>query len=223
MKTYKARSLAVLLLIVSSLFTVSVLISSPQPTASLIVHPQRPGASSTPRSQKLYAKAADALRKGNLQAARQQLDSIAAQHPDQAAQAQVVAGLYAHQAGNDRLAGELLAAAPAPGGCARGLAALRARRERRQARRRRCCASPLHPPDRRATRHSPLAAGRLPGGRAARRRQDQPQVALGLMAPAPVGRRWTARPARTSTGRPGRPRPPAGGRPEAARGGPPAP
>ena len=40
MKTYKARSLAALLLIVSSLFTVSVLISSPQPAASLTVRPQ---------------------------------------------------------------------------------------------------------------------------------------------------------------------------------------
>ena len=75
MKTYKARSLAVLLLIVSSLFTVSVLISSPQPAASLIVH--RPGglAPAAPCSPgNLYAKAADALRQGNLQGARQQLD-----------------------------------------------------------------------------------------------------------------------------------------------------
>ena len=117
MKTYKARSLAALLLIVSSLFTVSVLISSPQPAASLIVRPQEPGRQQRPTLPgNLYAKAADALRQGNLQGARQQLDSIAAQHPDQAAQAQVVAGLYAHQAGNARLAGELLAAAPAPGG-----------------------------------------------------------------------------------------------------------
>ena len=117
MKTYKARSLAVLLLIVSSLFTVSVLISSPQPAASLTVRPQESGRQQRPTLPgNLYAKAADALRQGNLQGARQQLDSIAAQHPDQAAQAQVVAGLYAHQAGNARLAGELLAAAPAPGG-----------------------------------------------------------------------------------------------------------
>jgi soluble lytic murein transglycosylase-like protein len=117
MKTYKARSLAALLLIVSSLFTVSVLISSPQPAASLIVRPQESGRQQRPTLPgNLYAKAADALRQGNLQGARQQLDSIAAQHPDQAAQAQVVAGLYAHQAGNARLAGELLAAAPAPGG-----------------------------------------------------------------------------------------------------------
>jgi soluble lytic murein transglycosylase-like protein len=116
MKTYKARSLAALLLIVSSLFTVSVLISSPQPAASLVVRPEESGRQQRPTLPgNLYAKAADALRQGNLQGARQQLDSIAAQHPDQAAQAQVVAGLYAHQAGDARLAGELLAAAPAPG------------------------------------------------------------------------------------------------------------
>lgn len=93
------------------------LISSPQPAASLTVRTQEPGRQQRPTLPgNLYAKAADALRQGNLQGARQQLDSIAAQHPDQAAQAQVVAGLYAHQAGNAQLAGELLAAAPAPGG-----------------------------------------------------------------------------------------------------------
>jgi soluble lytic murein transglycosylase-like protein len=115
MKTYKARFLFVLVLIVSSLFTVSVLISSPQPGAALVVRPQE--ASQRPTlPENLYAKAADALRQGKLQEARQQLDSIASQHPDQAAQAKVVAGLYAHQAGDARTADELLSAAPAPGG-----------------------------------------------------------------------------------------------------------
>jgi soluble lytic murein transglycosylase-like protein len=121
MKKYSARSIVVLFLIVSSLFTVSMLVSSPQPTASLTVRPesaeQRAWRQHHPTlPENLYAQAAEALRHGNLQEARQHLDSVASQHPDQAAQATVLAGLYAHQAGDDRQAEEILANASAPGG-----------------------------------------------------------------------------------------------------------
>jgi len=121
MKTYSTRFIVVLFLIVSSLFTVSMLVSSPQPTASLIVRPesaeQRAWRQHHPTlPENLYAQAAEALRHGNLQEARQHLDSVATQHPDQAAQTQVIAGLYAHQAGDDRQAEEILANASAPGG-----------------------------------------------------------------------------------------------------------
>jgi soluble lytic murein transglycosylase len=119
MKTLSARFIVVLFLIVSSLFTVSVLVSSPQPAASLIVRPESAEQQAWRQHhptlpENLYAQAAEALRHGNLQEARQHLDSIASQHPDQAAQTRVLAGLYAHQAGDDRQAEELLAGASAP-------------------------------------------------------------------------------------------------------------
>ena len=121
MKTYSTRFIVVLFLIVSSLFTVSMLVSSPQPAASLIVRPesaeQRAWRQHHPTlPENLYAQAAEALRHGDLQEARQHLDSVASQHPDQTAQTRVLAGLYAHQAGDDRQAEELLANASAPGG-----------------------------------------------------------------------------------------------------------
>jgi soluble lytic murein transglycosylase-like protein/outer membrane protein assembly factor BamD (BamD/ComL family) len=119
MKTLSARFIVVLFLIVSSLFTVSVLVSSPQPAASLIVRPESAEQQAWRQHhptlpENLYAQAAEALRHGNLQEARQHLDSIASQHPDQAAQTRVLAGLYAHQAGDDRQAEELLAGSSAP-------------------------------------------------------------------------------------------------------------
>ena len=52
-----------------------------------------------------------------MQDARQRLDSVTAQaHPDQAAQAQVVAGLYAHESGDLEQAEKLLSTAAVPGG-----------------------------------------------------------------------------------------------------------
>ncbi len=110
----KVRAVVVLLVLVSSLFTVSVLISSPQPTAGLTVKPQ--GAWRQHPAENLYAPAAEALRKGNLQDARQHLDSVAAEHPEQAAQARVVAGLYAHESGDLEQAEKLLSTAAIPGG-----------------------------------------------------------------------------------------------------------
>jgi tetratricopeptide (TPR) repeat protein len=115
MKTFKARLAVVVSLTLSSLLAVSALISSPEPAASLVVEPEGARRHST-LSRNLYAKAAESLRQGNLQGARQELDQIAARHPDQAAQARVVAGLYAHEAGDSELAEHLLAAASAPGG-----------------------------------------------------------------------------------------------------------
>ena len=118
-------------------------------------------ATCTPRPPRLCGR--------NLQTARQQLDRLASAHPEQAAQAQVVAGLYAHEAGDAALAGDLLTAAPGPGGSSktggstcsprtpprRGDAGSAARRTR--------------PPDRRLPGFA-AAAGRLPGDGRARRR-----------------------------------------------------
>jgi tetratricopeptide (TPR) repeat protein len=112
----KTRSAVVFSLILSSLFTVSVLISSPRPTSSLGVEPDRVLRQQPTLPSNLYAQAAEALREGDLQGARQQLGQVAADHPEQAAQTRVVAGLYAHEAGDPRLAGQLLAAASVPGG-----------------------------------------------------------------------------------------------------------
>ncbi len=115
---FETRRIVVIFLLLSSILTASVLISSPEPTASLVVNSagtrrqhHRP---TLPRN--LYAKAAETLRQGDLQTARQQLDEIAAARPDQAAQVQVMAGLYAHEAGEGALAEQLLATAAAPAG-----------------------------------------------------------------------------------------------------------
>jgi len=116
MKTLTARFAVVFFLILSSLFTVSVLVSSPEPSATLVVKSEGAWRQHPPLTQNLYAKAAEALRHGDLQAARQQLDAVAVQHPDQTAQARVLAGLYAHAAGDAGLAEQLLASASAPGG-----------------------------------------------------------------------------------------------------------
>jgi soluble lytic murein transglycosylase-like protein len=115
MKNLQARPVVVLFLIVSSLSAVSALLSSPQ-SAPLVVRPEGARRQPSTPSQNLYAEAAEALRRGNLQEARQELDSIAARHPDQSQQTRVVAGLYAHEAGKTELAGQLLAAVPASTG-----------------------------------------------------------------------------------------------------------
>jgi soluble lytic murein transglycosylase len=61
----------------------------------------------------LYAQAARALRQRNLQEARQLLGDLAESHPKEASRVQLVAGLYASEAGDPGLAQELLTAAPA--------------------------------------------------------------------------------------------------------------
>jgi soluble lytic murein transglycosylase len=116
MKVAKARFVS-LVLLVSFLSTVSLLLSSPEPKAGLVV--QTPHRASVPRSplpENLYAEAAKALRQGNLQEARQHLAVISREQPGQAAQARVLEGLYEHVAGEEKAAGELLAAASTPGG-----------------------------------------------------------------------------------------------------------
>jgi soluble lytic murein transglycosylase-like protein len=117
MKMSKVRVVVVAFLLLSSIFTVSVLISSPEPTANLVVKREGAWRQSHPTlPENLYAQAAEALRQGDLQTARQNLDAVAARHPQQAAQVQVVAGLYAHQAGEKELAQDLLSSATAPEG-----------------------------------------------------------------------------------------------------------
>ncbi len=63
-----------------------------------------------------YSLAAQALRSGNLQTARQELDDVVRQWPAEAARARVIGGLYAWEAGDKRLAEQLLAAASNSGG-----------------------------------------------------------------------------------------------------------
>jgi tetratricopeptide (TPR) repeat protein len=117
MKMYSVRLAVALLLLLLTLLTATVLVSAPEPTTSLVVvKPERAWRHHPTLPRNLYAKAATALRHGNLQSARQELDAVAAANPGQAAQARVVAGLYAYEAGAGDLAEQLLAAASVPGG-----------------------------------------------------------------------------------------------------------
>ncbi|HSG41442.1 MAG TPA: transglycosylase SLT domain-containing protein [Thermoanaerobaculia bacterium] len=113
---FNARPVVVLFLLLSAALTVSVLISSPTPAASLVV--VEDGARRQPPTlpRNLYAQAAQALRNGDLQEARQELEKVASQHPDQAAQAKLVAGLYTWEAGKTEEAERLLAATSDPQG-----------------------------------------------------------------------------------------------------------
>ena len=115
MKVPQARFVS-LVLLVFFLSTVSLLLSSPEPKAGLVVEVPPAAAPQAPLPRNLYAEAAKALREGELQEARQHLDRISREHPDQAAQARVLDGLYEHVAGNEKAAGELLASAGTPGG-----------------------------------------------------------------------------------------------------------
>jgi soluble lytic murein transglycosylase-like protein len=109
--------LGVLIVVISSLLTVSVLISSPRPAALIVpAKSERAWRHQPYLPENLFAPAAKALRKRDLQGARQELERVASRHPEQAAKAQVVAGLYAHAAGDDALATDLLTAAGTPGG-----------------------------------------------------------------------------------------------------------
>lgn len=118
MKTSPKIRLAVIaFLLLSSILAVSVLISSPEPASNLVVKPEgawRPSHPTLPEN--LYAQAAEALRTKDLQRARQSLAEIAARHPDQAAQARLLGGLYAHEAGETALAEETLASVSMAGG-----------------------------------------------------------------------------------------------------------
>lgn len=112
MKKYSFRPVVVLFLLLSTAVTVSVLISSPTPTSSLVVVDKLDGTRRQPPTlPNLYAQAAQALRNGDLQEARQELAKVASQHPHLAAQAKVVAGLYTWEAGENQEAERLLAEA----------------------------------------------------------------------------------------------------------------
>ena len=81
--------------------------------------PRNPIQLSTPDSGSFttrYAQAAHALRNDNLQEARQLLTEVAREHADEAVRAKLVEGLYAVEAGNSRLAEELLSSVSIPGG-----------------------------------------------------------------------------------------------------------
>lgn len=116
-KSLRIRLGVLVFLVVSALLTVSVLISSP-PSAGLVVPAKSEKGWRRPSNlpENLYAPAAHALRKRNLQVARQELEKVASQHPEQAAQTKVVAGLYAHAAGDASLATNLLTESATPGG-----------------------------------------------------------------------------------------------------------
>jgi soluble lytic murein transglycosylase len=116
-KSLRNRLGVLVFLAISSLLTVSVLLSYPRPAALVVPANSEKGwrhPSNLPEN--LYAPAALALRKRNLQVARQELDKVVAQHPEQAVQARVVAGLYAQAAGDAPLATNLLTEAATPGG-----------------------------------------------------------------------------------------------------------
>ncbi len=113
----KIRLAVVACLLLSSILAVPVLISSPEPASNLVVKRERALRPSHPTlPENLYAQAAEALRSNDLQRARQSLDEIAARHPDQAAQARLVGGLYAHEAGETALSEEILSSVSMPGG-----------------------------------------------------------------------------------------------------------
>ncbi|HYO15917.1 MAG TPA: tetratricopeptide repeat protein, partial [Thermoanaerobaculia bacterium] len=114
MKVPKARFVS-LVLLVCFLSTVSLLLSSPEPKAGLVVQTSPASAPRPALPPNLYAEAAQALRQGELQEARQHLDRISREHPDQGAQARVLEGLYEHAAGDEETAQELLASAGTPG------------------------------------------------------------------------------------------------------------
>lgn len=117
MKISKARYSLVLLIL--SVSTVSLLVSDPDRPAALVVTPPAPPQVATVRPLfpvELYAAAAQALRENDLQEARQALADVAARHPEQAANARVLSGLYAYAGGEIALARQTLSSIEAPGG-----------------------------------------------------------------------------------------------------------
>jgi soluble lytic murein transglycosylase-like protein len=99
------------------LLVVYALLSTPEGVQAAThprIHPLT-APSSTSRATR-YAPAAQALRSNNLQAARQLLEDVARQYPDEAVRARLLAGFYAYEAGDVRLAEQLLTQASEPGG-----------------------------------------------------------------------------------------------------------
>ena len=93
------------------------LVSMPEKVQAATHTPHHSTASSPPPPPAArYAQAAQALRSGDLQTARQLLGEVARNWPEEAARAQMLGGLYASEAGDKRLAEQLLGAASDPGG-----------------------------------------------------------------------------------------------------------
>jgi len=78
------------------------------------LHPLSTPVSSLPATP--YAQAAQALRSGNLQSARQLLDDIGRKLPAEAVRCRLLGGFYAWEAGDTRLAERLLSEVSEPGG-----------------------------------------------------------------------------------------------------------
>lgn len=78
------------------------------------LHPLSTPVSSLPATP--YAQAAQALRSGNLQSARQLLDDIGRKLPAEAVRCRLLGGFYAWEAGDSRLAERLLSEVSEPGG-----------------------------------------------------------------------------------------------------------
>ncbi len=113
MKDSRFRLLAVVLLVCLAA-VVHVALSVPKDVQAAVT-PATPARASRPAvSTGLYAQAARALRRRNLQEARQLLEKVAETHPKESARVQLVEGLYAVEAGEAELAQDLLAEASSP-------------------------------------------------------------------------------------------------------------
>ena len=106
MQNPKARVFTLVFLL-PFLFTIPILFSAPRLQDSPVVNRAAPDPFPS-LSPKLYSEAARALRQENLQEARQILAQIGEQHPDEAANARLLAGFYSQSAGKTREADEIL-------------------------------------------------------------------------------------------------------------------
>jgi soluble lytic murein transglycosylase-like protein len=112
----KGFRLAVVVLSFAVLAVLYVLVSVPERVQAATPTLRHPAATSSSLPAARYAEAAQALRSGNLQTARQLLEDTARRWPGEASRARVLGGLYAYEAGDKPLAEQLLNAAYEPGG-----------------------------------------------------------------------------------------------------------
>jgi soluble lytic murein transglycosylase-like protein/thioredoxin-like negative regulator of GroEL len=108
--------LAVVVLSFAVLAVLYLLVSAPEGVQAATPNPLRhlPISSSVPATR--YSQAAQALRSGDVQTARQLLSEVALRWPGEAVRARLLGGFYSYEAGDKRRAEELLTAAPEPGG-----------------------------------------------------------------------------------------------------------
>jgi len=108
------------LLVVSlvGLVFVYILISAPEGVQAATPAPAHVSTSTAPSSSPTarYSPAAQALRSGDLQTARQRLAEVARSFPEEAVRARLLDGFYAYETGDKRLAGRLLTEVSEPGG-----------------------------------------------------------------------------------------------------------